>query len=107
MGHAKHQTADQDVLPAVQCRIQARAKRQDRADAPAHLDRTGGLVERSGNDAQECRFSGAVASDDTDYFAASNIERYISESPMLSMTRPLSHRFEQHVERACVDSVDF
>src|SRR5262249_34937662 len=72
--HAEDGAVEKDVFAACEFGVKAGADLEQAAHAAAQADFADSWLGDAGEDFQERRFAGAVAPDDADDFAASNVE---------------------------------
>src|SRR5262249_44125983 len=78
-GHAKDGAGEKRVLAASELGMEAGADFEKRTDASVNFGPAGGRSGNSGQDLQERRFAGAVAADEAEDFAFTDVERDVFE----------------------------
>src|SRR5438876_294831 len=79
--HAKNRTAQKDVFTAREFGVKSSSDFEERAHPPAQLSEAAAWLRNSGKNLQKSALAGAVATDDSCYFALADIERNVLQRP--------------------------
>ena len=85
---AVDRAVEEDVLPAGHVRMEPGAELEQRPDAPADIDTSGRRLDDPGEQAEERRLAGTVASDEPDRAAGIDVEGHVAERTHLRRLRP-------------------
>src|ERR1700730_4042447 len=81
--HTQNGASGQGIFPARQLMVEPGAKRKNRSHPPIDLHTAMRRQGDAADDLQQSGFPGAVTADDTDSFAAANLEGDVPQDPML------------------------
>src|SRR4051812_12930919 len=102
---AVNRAVEVDVLAASHVGMEAGAELQQRADAASHGDAAARRLHDSGEEAEERRLPGAVATDERECAPRLDVERDVAEGPHIRSAR-LSAREEEVLQRAALARID-